>query len=71
MTASPFGRSSIEAAGIATTAPAEKFKLDAVGRAAPHGNTVTNPESDGDTATTFKNTDPASTATPPRPPTTT
>jgi hypothetical protein len=47
------------------TAPATKFRFDAVGRLSPFGNTVTYPPAVGCTAVTFSATAAASTGTPP------
>jgi hypothetical protein len=54
-------------AAFAITCPAEKFKLDAVGRVTPAGNTVKNPDDGGATAVTFNTAPAASTGTPPTP----
>ena len=46
---------------------AAKFKFDATGRAAPHGNTVTNPASPASSAVTFSTAVVAPAGTPPAP----
>ena len=53
-----------------TTSPGPKFRLDATGTGDPHGDTVTNPASNGSTTVTFTTTAAAPTGTPPRPATT-